>query len=77
MQFYLAVMDDRLRLPDENPYIGIILCKTKEKTIVEYALRETRKAIGVATYRMVTHLPRAFQGKLPEPAQIAKLLEAV
>ena len=39
LQFYLAVVNDKLRLPDENPAIGIILCKSKDKTIVEYSLR--------------------------------------
>ncbi len=51
MQFYLAVLDDTLRLPGENPAIGIILCKRKDATIVEYALRESNRPIGVASYR--------------------------
>lgn len=75
MQFYLAALDDRVRMPDENPSIGIILCKTKAKTIVEYALRESHKPIGVATYRIVTTLPNELQGQLPAPEQVAKLLE--
>ncbi len=37
MQFYLAVLDDTVRMPDENPSIGILLCKSKDRTIVEYA----------------------------------------
>jgi hypothetical protein len=57
MQFYLATLDDLVRMTDENPSIGIILCKSKDKTIVEYALRESNKPIGVATYRIVTVLP--------------------
>lgn len=59
----------------ENPSIGIILCKSKDKTIVEYALRESNKPIGVATYRIVTTLPTELQGQLPAPEQVAKLLE--
>ena len=77
MQFYLAALDDRVRLPEENPSIGIILCKTKSRTIVEYALREAKKPIGVATYRIVKHLPRELRGQLPSPAEIGKLLEDV
>jgi len=46
MQFYLAALDDLVRMADENPSIGIILCKSKDKTIVEYALRESNKPIG-------------------------------
>lgn len=77
MQFYLAVLDDQVRLPDENPSIGIILCKSKDRTIVEYALRETNKPIGVAAYRIVSTLPAELRGQLPSPEQIAKLLEGV
>ena len=75
MQFYLAVLDEQVRLPHENPSIGIILCKTKNKTIVEFALKESRKAIGVAAYRIVTQLPPALKGKLPDPSFIARLLD--
>ncbi len=77
MQFYLAALDDRVREADENPSIGIILCKQKNRTIVEYALRETNKPIGVATYRMMKRLPRELKGQLPSPEEIAKLLENV
>jgi len=77
MQFYLAALDDRVRLPEENPSIGMILCRTKNRAVVEYALRDSRKPIGVAAYRIVRRLPAAFKGKLPEPAQIERLLEAV
>ena len=77
MQFYLAALDDLVRMTDENPSIGIILCKSKEKTIVEYALRESNKPIGVATYRIVTVLPSELKGQLPEPEQVAKLLEGI
>ena len=49
MQFYLAVLNDQVRLEDENPSIGIVLCKSKDKMIVEYALKDSDKPIGVAT----------------------------
>ncbi len=75
MQFYLAVLDDKVRMAGENPSIGIILCKSKDKTTVEYALRDSKKPIGVAEYRMVSTLPKELKGKLPAPEQIAKLLE--
>lgn len=75
MQFYLAALDDKVRLDYENPSVGIILCKSKDKMIVEYALRESNKPIGVATYRIVSTLPQDLQDKLPTPEEIAKLLE--
>jgi predicted nuclease of restriction endonuclease-like (RecB) superfamily len=77
MQFYLAVLNDQVRMEDENPAIGIILCKSKDRTIVEYALRDANAPIGVGTYRMVRALPRELQGQLPEPEQVARLLEGL
>ena len=77
MQFYLAALDDRVRMPDENPSIGMILCREKKRTIVEYALKESNKPIGVAAYRIVRRLPAELKGKLPDPKQIERLLAAV
>lgn len=77
MQFYLAALDTQVREKGENPSIGIILCKQKSRTIVEYALREAKKPIGVATYRIVKQLPRELRGQLPSPAEIGRLLEDV
>ena len=74
MQFYLAALDDKVRLEGENPSIGIILCKSKDQTIVEYALRDSTRPIGVARYRIVSTLPDELQGELPSPEQIDKLL---
>ena len=77
MQFYLAALDTQVREKGESPAIGIILCKEKKRTIVEYALREAKKPIGVATYRIVRQLPRELRGQLPSPAEIGRLLEGV
>ncbi|HEY9802286.1 MAG TPA: PDDEXK nuclease domain-containing protein [Leptolyngbyaceae cyanobacterium] len=77
MQFYLAVLDDKVRLPDENPSIGIILCKSKQRTIVEYALKKSNKPIGVGTYQIVSTLPQELKHQLPAPEQVAKLLEGI
>ncbi|MEA5594112.1 PDDEXK nuclease domain-containing protein [Rivularia sp. UHCC 0363] len=75
MQFYLAALDDKVKLPDENSSIGIILCKSKNKTIVEYALKESNKPIGVATYQILSKVPQELKNQLPAPEQVAKLLE--
>jgi hypothetical protein len=77
MQFYLAALDQRVRLKGENPSIGIILCRSKDRTIVEYALQDSHKPIGVATYRVVSHLPRKLKHLLPSPSQIVKALKEV
>jgi predicted nuclease of restriction endonuclease-like (RecB) superfamily len=77
MQFYLAVLDDQARMADEKSSVGIILCKSKDKTIVEYALKESNKPIGVATYQITASLPERLRDELPSPEQIAKLLEGI
>jgi predicted nuclease of restriction endonuclease-like (RecB) superfamily len=75
MQFYLTVLDRQVREKGENPSIGIILCKEKRRTIVEYALFDATKPIGVATYRILKRLPKELKGQLPGPEEIARLLE--
>jgi predicted nuclease of restriction endonuclease-like (RecB) superfamily len=77
MKFYLAALDAQTRHADENPSIGIILCKDKKRTIVEYALRDARKPIGVATYEITKTLPKRLKNQLPSPAAIARLLEGI
>jgi len=75
MNFYLTALDRHVRLKDENPSIGIILCKDKNRTVVEYSLRDTRKPIGVAAYQAVSKLPAKLKGEFPNPSQIRKILE--
>lgn len=77
MQFYLTVLDAQVRQEDENPSIGIILCKEKTRTIVEYALHDARKPIGVATYEITRTLPKKLKDQLPSPKAIARLLESI
>jgi predicted nuclease of restriction endonuclease-like (RecB) superfamily len=74
MQFYLAALDDLARMPGETPSIGMIICRTKERAVVEYALRESNKPIGVASYRIVRRLPKELAGQLPDPRQIEQIL---
>jgi len=70
MQFYLSALNERVKLPDENPSIGIILCKNKNRTIVEYALKDTKKPIGVSTYRLTGKLPHKLKKYLPSPEEM-------
>jgi len=65
MNFYLSAVDDLLRHLNDQPSIGIILCKTKSKTIAEYALRDTHKPIGISEYRTTAALPDSLKGSLP------------
>ena len=77
MQFYLSALDDTVRLPEEQPSIGIILCKSKDRVVVEYALRETNLPIGVSSYSVTPNVPHSLQGQLPSIDQIASLLEGI
>jgi predicted nuclease of restriction endonuclease-like (RecB) superfamily len=77
MQFYLRALDETVRLKDENHSIGIILCKSKSKTIVEYTLHDSKKPIGVAEYKLFNQLPKELQKQLPTPEIIATLLDGI
>lgn len=77
MQFYLRALDETVRLKDENHSIGIILCKSKSKTIVEYTLHDSNKPIGVAEYKLFNQLPKELQTQLPTPELIAALLDGI
>ena len=77
MQFYLTALDRQVREESEGPSIGIILCKEKNRTVVEYALHDARKPIGVATYRVSRQLPKELEGQLPSPQEITRLLETI
>lgn len=75
MNFYLSAVDDLLRHPDDKPSIGMILCKdNKNKVVVEYALRDTNKPIGVAEYITANALPDQLKGSLPTIEQIEEEL---
>lgn len=65
MNFYLSAVDDLLRHEQDQPSIGIILCKTKNRVIAEYALRDTHKPIGVSSFQLTGSLPEKLQGSLP------------
>lgn len=77
MQFYLAALDAEMKEKHENPSIGIIVCKEKKRTIVEYALKESNKPIAVAQYRITGKLPKELKKQLPSPEQIQALVENI
>jgi hypothetical protein len=72
MNFYLSAVDDQLRHESDAPSIGIILCKGKNEVIVEYALRDSTKPMGVAEYRLSAALPEPLQTELPTEAEFAR-----
>ena len=76
MQFYLTALDETMKLPEENPSIGIIICKSKHRTRVDYTLKTTNTPIGVATYSFHENLPDNMRSLLPSPDEIAKIVRA-
>ncbi|SKD01115.1 Predicted nuclease of restriction endonuclease-like (RecB) superfamily, DUF1016 family [Chitinophaga ginsengisegetis] len=76
LNFYLNVLDDKVKLPHENPSIGIILCKQKDNTVVDYAIKSIDKAMSVGTY---THyhahsIPENMKEFLPDAEALGKML---
>jgi predicted nuclease of restriction endonuclease-like (RecB) superfamily len=67
INFYLSAVDAQMRHPDDRPSIGLLLCKSKDRVVVEYALRDLRKPIGVAAWetQLVESLPEELRGVLP------------
>jgi predicted nuclease of restriction endonuclease-like (RecB) superfamily len=77
MGFYVTAVDNLLKTEVDQPTIGIILCKTKDKTTVEYALQPVQAPIGVATYRLRDALPETLQGNLPTIAELETQLNVL
>ena len=77
LQFYLTALDKQVKLEHENPSIGIIICKNKNRTVVEYALNNSYKPIGVATYQISDTLPEKMKDLLPSPEEIYKRLQNI
>lgn len=75
---YLSAVDDQLRHPDDKPTIGLLLCRSKNKLVVEYALRGLKSPIGVADWetRLVDSLPEDLKGSLPSIEQLESELTA-
>ncbi|WP_395052191.1 YhcG family protein [Flavobacterium sp.] len=74
MEFYLNVLNDKVKLPNENDSIGIIICKYKDRTVVEYSLKNTQNPIGVATYSTSSVLPEKYKDFLPNKQLIEERL---
>jgi predicted nuclease of restriction endonuclease-like (RecB) superfamily len=79
LNFYLAVVDDLLRKPHDNPTIGLLLCKKHNKLVAEYSLKRTDGAIGIAEYRLLHKLPKELKESLPDldllEAKLAEKME--
>ncbi len=74
MNFYLELLDQQEKQPDDNPSIGIILCPLKDNLEVEYALKTSNKPIGVSEYKLTHRLPDKFKGKVPTSKELKQML---
>lgn len=75
MDFYLNLLNEKERAPDDAPSIGIILCAEKDNLEVEFALRSKTNSIGVAEYHLQATLPADLRGKLPSPRQLQQVVQ--
>jgi predicted nuclease of restriction endonuclease-like (RecB) superfamily len=75
LDYYLHLVDEQLKQPDDNPSIGILLVPDKDHLEVEYALKIATKPIGVAEYKITKELPKNIKGNLPTKAEWAKMLK--
>lgn len=75
LNFYISAIDTILKSEKDNPTIGILICKSKNNTIVEYALRDISKPIGVSEYKITKELPKEFKSSLPTIEEIERELE--
>jgi hypothetical protein len=76
MNFYLSAVDDMLRHPDDKPSIGLILCKSKNGIVAEYALRDIAKRLGISEFKHLETLPDQLKGTLPTIEEIEAELGA-
>jgi predicted nuclease of restriction endonuclease-like (RecB) superfamily len=74
LNFYLNVLDKKIKLPHENPSIGIILCKEKNNTVVEFSIKTINKPIGVSTYRISRKIPEDMKNVLPKVNELIRLI---
>jgi predicted nuclease of restriction endonuclease-like (RecB) superfamily len=75
LNFYLSALDEYVKMPHENPSIGIILCKSRREKTVEFAFRDITKPMGVATYRTARELPLEYKGILPDVEKLKELMD--
>ena len=77
LNFYLSVVDDLIRQEGDNPTIGILLCREKNRAIAEYALRDIHKPIGVSEYQLTRALTEDLKERLPSVEEMERIIEEV
>ncbi|WP_187647041.1 PDDEXK nuclease domain-containing protein [Nitrosophilus labii] len=77
LNFYITAVDKEIKSDDDNPTIGILICKSKNNTIVEYALNSIEKPIGVSEYKLFKELPKELKNTLPSIEEIESQLQKI
>lgn len=79
INLYLSAVDSLLKHPDDQPTIGLLLCKSKDNYVAEYALRDINKPIGISSYttKLIESLPKELKNKLPSIAEIEHELQKI
>ena len=75
LNFYLSAVDGIIKHPEDNPSIGLLLCKSKNDIVAEYALKDMSKPIGVSEYKITSSLPEALSKQLPSVEDIQKRIK--
>ena len=75
LSFYTSAIDGELKNSDDNPTIGILICKSKNNTVVEYALRDINKPLGISEYQLTEILPKEYKSSLPSIEEIEAKLD--
>lgn len=75
LNFYLSAVDGLIRKPQDNPTIGLLLCKSKNNLVAEYSLKDMSKPIGVSEYRVTSSLPSELEKQLPSVEDIQKRIQ--
>jgi len=74
LNFYISAVDSQIKAKEDNPTIGIIICRSKNDTVVEYALRDIQKPLGISEYQLTDILPKELENALPTIEQIEEEL---
>ncbi len=75
LNFYLSAVDNILKTEEDNPSIGILLCKEKNKVKAEYALKDIKKPIGISEYELIKSIPENLKSNLPTVEEIENEIE--
>ena len=76
LNFYLSALDDKVKRPDENPSIGIVLCREAKRCFVEMAIRDMTKPMGVSVFRSDKRMPRVYRQLEPMLKGLSEISEA-